>query len=233
MHIFFNSDISDTIIQLNEEESWHCCKVLRLNPGASIILIDGKGGFYEGQLTENNPKKCMVEIISSKQDFGKRSYELHLAIAPTKDIDRFEWFLEKATEIGIDQITPILTQHSERKILKPERLHKIIISAVKQSIKAYVPRLNELCSYKDFIKKQHSETIGIAHCENSLKKTLKEFYVPKTNTIILIGPEGDFSPEEISMAVAKGASEISLGESRLRTETAGIVACHSISFMNL
>jgi len=232
MHLFYTPDLKDNIYSLNETESKHCIRVLRLNIDDQIQLIDGKGGFYTAKIIDPNPKKCSVEIIEKKQEFGKRNHYLHIAIAPTKNIDRFEWFLEKATEIGIDEITPIICEHSERKIIKPERLEKVIISAVKQSIKAYKPILNDLTSYSDFLRQNETKSKFIAHCEDNNKVFLKEAYKIKDNATILIGPEGDFSPHEIEQAIKNNYKEISLGESRLRTETAGVVACHTINLLN-
>lgn len=232
MHLFYTPDIKDKLYYLNETESKHCVRVLRLDVGDEIQLIDGKGGFYNSKIIDANPKKCGIEVIETKHEFGKRNHYLHIAIAPTKNIDRFEWFLEKATEIGIDEITPILCEHSERKVIKPERLEKVIISAVKQSIKAYKPVLNDLMLYSDFIKQSFEGQKLIAHCEENEKILLKNEYQPRSSAIILIGPEGDFSPSEIELARQNNYKEISLGESRLRTETAGIVACHTINLLN-
>ncbi|MDA3953440.1 MAG: 16S rRNA (uracil(1498)-N(3))-methyltransferase [Bacteroidales bacterium] len=232
MHLFYTPDLSSNLYTLNEIESKHCIKVLRLNTNDEIQLIDGKGGFYSAKIIDSNPKKCIVEITDTKKEFGKRNHYLHIAIAPTKNIDRFEWFLEKATEIGIDEITPIICEHSERKSIKPERLEKIIISAVKQSIKAYKPKLNNLTTYNDFINQNTDCKKYIAHCEENKKFQLKNIYNKDENALILIGPEGDFSTEEIVQAKQNAFYEISLGESRLRTETAGMVACHTINLIN-
>jgi 16S rRNA (uracil1498-N3)-methyltransferase len=232
MHLFYTPDISLETYTLNETESKHCIKVLRLNAGDQIELIDGKGNFFEAKIVEPNPKKCVIQVTQTIKEYAKRNHYLHIAIAPTKNIDRFEWFLEKATEIGIDEITPIICDHSERKVLKTERLEKIIISAVKQSIKAYKPKLNELVSFNDFVQKELSGLKYIAHCEDYEKQALKRNYKKGVQAIVLIGPEGDFSPEEIELAKTKGYIETSLGPSRLRTETAGVVACHTINLIN-
>ena len=232
MHLFYTPDISDTIYTLNEQESKHCIKVLRLNTNDTIQLIDGSGGFYTAQIIDPDVKKCKVEIISTKKEFEKRNHYLHIAIAPTKNNDRFEWFLEKATEIGIDEITPIVCEHSERKTIKSERLEKILVSAVKQSIKAYIPRLNELIDYNDFIEQTFDGEKFIAHCNENQKSLLKNNYTAGRDVLILIGPEGDFSNQEIDRAKQHSFNEISLGESRLRTETAGVVACHTINLLN-
>lgn len=232
MHLFYTPDLNENLYHLNEIESKHCIRVLRLNINDSIQLIDGKGGFYTAKIVDPNPKKCQVEITEKKLAFGKKNHYLHIAIAPTKNMDRFEWFLEKATEIGIDEITPLLCEHSERKILKSDRLEKIIISAIKQSIKAYKPKLNELIPFEEFIKSESTAKKFIAHCEENKKTLLQEAYTSGQNAIILIGPEGDFSTAEIELAKENDFLEISLGESRLRTETAGVVACHTINLLN-
>ncbi len=232
MQLFYTPDIKTNIYTLNEIESKHCIRVLRLSINDRIQLIDGKGSFYEAKIIDPNPKKCTVEIIETKKEFGKRNHYLHIAIAPTKNIDRFEWFLEKATEIGIDEITPILCEHSERKMIKPDRLEKIIISAIKQSIKAYKPKLNDLTNYKDFVIQSSDCEKFIAHCEENKKTHLKNTYNKGNNVVILIGPEGDFSEQEIELAKKYNFHETSLGQSRLRTETAGVVACHTINLLN-
>jgi len=232
MQLFYTPDIKTNNYTLNEIESKHCIRVLRLSTNDKIQLIDGKGSFYEAKIIDPNPKKCIVEIIETKKDFGKRNHYLHIAIAPTKNIDRFEWFLEKATEIGIDEITPILCEHSERKIIKPERLEKVIISAVKQSIKAYKPKLNPLTKYSNLINQNFNGVKYIAHCQDTNKQALKLNYETGRNVLMLIGPEGDFSPNEIELAKKYNFHETSLGQSRLRTETAGVVACHTINMLN-
>ncbi|MEA2106189.1 MAG: 16S rRNA (uracil(1498)-N(3))-methyltransferase [Bacteroidota bacterium] len=232
MHLFYTPDLNDTIYTLNEQESKHCIKVLRLSTNDMVQLIDGKGGFFTAKIMEPDPKKCTVEIVETKKDYEKRNHRLHIAIAPTKNNDRLEWFLEKATEIGIDEITPIVCEHSERKVIKPERLEKILVSAMKQSIKAYKPQLNDLIKYTDFIKNPFAGEKFIAHCEDHEKSFLKSRYTVGRDVLILIGPEGDFSREEIDEARQNNFTEISLGNSRLRTETAGVVACHTINLLN-
>ncbi len=232
MHLFYTPDLRNKIYILNEVESKHCIKVLRLNVHDKIQLIDGNGGFHNAKIIDANPKKCSVEIVETTKKFGKRNHYLHIAIAPTKNIDRFEWFLEKATEIGIDEITPIVCDRSERKILKNERLEKIIISAIKQSIKAYKPILNNFTKLSDFAGPDFNGKKFIAHCGESQKPSLKTAYNKGENALILIGPEGDFSQKEIDIAKQNNFKEVSLGESRLRTETAGIVACHTINLLN-
>ncbi len=233
MNIFYTPYLKHKTYILTELESKHCIKVLRLKTNDIVFLIDGIGGFFKAKIIDSNYKRCAVEIIESKFDYKKRNYKLHIAIAPTKNISRFEWFLEKATEIGIDEISPIICRYSERKIIKHERLNKIITSATKQSLKAYHPKLNELTTYKNFINKYNNKNSFIAHCYDSdTKIDIKNVIKAQNNSIILIGPEGDFSLEEVEMAKKKNYTEINLSNSRLRTETAGIVACHAVSFIN-
>jgi 16S rRNA (uracil1498-N3)-methyltransferase len=232
MHLFYTPDLQGLNYTLDETESKHCIRVLRLSVNDNIQLIDGKGGFYIAKIIDPNPKKCKVEIIKSQQEFGKRNHYLHIAIAPTKNMDRLEWFVEKATEIGIDEITLLLCEHSERKVVKTDRLEKIAVAAMKQSLKAYKPIINELTAIKDLLKRNFDGMRFIAHCEDNQKNLLKTAYVKGKNTLILIGPEGDFSIEEIKLAKENQFTEISLGNSRLRTETAGIIACHAINLLN-
>ena len=232
MHLFYTPDVSSKYYVLNEGESKHCIRVLRLTIDDEIYLLDGKGGFYKSKIIDNHPKKCKVEIIDKTSDFGKLNYYLHIAIAPTKSMDRLEWFVEKATEIGVSEITPIICANSERKILKIERLRKILIAAVKQSLTAFVPILNEPISYKDFMLKPSDNEKYIAHCVDNNKQLFKNIYTPNKDALVLIGPEGDFNDEEISLAMSNGYKEISLGTSRLRTETAGIVACNVVNILN-
>ena len=232
MNIFFTPDISGNFYTLDEAESKHCVRVLRHVNGDVLTLIDGKGNWYEAQITDANPKRCSVEVVKTIANVGKRNYRLHVAIAPTKNIDRFEWFLEKATEIGIDEITPLLCEHSERKQLKNERLEKVIVSAMKQSLKAYLPQLNNLTTFESFINTVSADEKYIAHCEEGRKNHLFHQVKPTGSVLVLIGPEGDFSPSEIAEARANGFVEISLGDSRLRTETAGIVATQIVQLVN-
>src|ERR1700761_6126873 len=234
MQLFYTPDIdaASTTYQLNEEESKHCVRVLRLQTGDKIQLIDGKGNFYTAAITDPHPKRTSLQIISVQQDFHKRNHYLHIAIAPTKNIERTEWFLEKATEIGIDEISLIICQRSERKEAKTERLNKVITSAIKQSIKAYHPVLNEVVSFSNFISKPFDGQKFIAHCEPGEKFGLKNEVKPFGKYLILIGPEGDFAPKEIGDAIKNDFKAITLGESRLRTETAGLEACFEVNFLN-
>jgi len=227
MQLFYLENHKDEII-LSAEESKHATKVLRKKEGDILNFTDGKGAFYKAEIIVADSRKCRLKVVSTEQKEKQHNYHLHIAIAPTKNMDRFEWFLEKATEIGIDEITPIICTHSERKKIKTERCNRILLSAMKQSLKFHVPKLNEAMSLSDFIKQDYEGTKYIAHCEDGEKKELKR--VNKTEkTIILIGPEGDFSPKEIELALQNQFKAVSLGTSRLRTETAGIIAAHSIN----
>jgi 16S rRNA (uracil1498-N3)-methyltransferase len=234
MQLFYTPDIdaASTTYQLNEEESKHCARVLRLQTGDKIQLIDGKGNFYTAAITDPHPKRTSIQIISIQKDFHKRNHYLHIAIAPTKNIERLEWFLEKATEIGIDEISLIVCQRSERKEVKIDRLDKIITSAIKQSIKAWHPVLNEPINLNKLATMPFEGQKFIAHCEEGDRFTLKHELKPFGRYLILIGPEGDFTPKEIDDALNSGFKAITLGESRLRTETAALEACFEVNFLN-
>lgn len=236
MILFYTTHIEKNTAYLPEEEARHCVQVLRKKIGDSLYFVDGKGGYYEGQITETGKKRCIIEIEKHLPHFQQRHHRLHIAIAPTKNINRLEWFLEKSTEIGIDTITPILCQRSERKKVRLDRLEKILVSAMKQSVKAYLPQLQPLVRFKEWIKSLNLPSPTqkfIAHCDAAFEKLpLKDNYEVGKDVCILIGPEGDFSPEEIQLVMQHGFSGVSLGQSRLRTETAGIVACHTINLLN-
>jgi 16S rRNA (uracil1498-N3)-methyltransferase len=232
MHVFYNNDISGDISELGEEEARHCARVLRLKPGEFIGITDGKGIFCMARLL-NVDAKHVTATIERRDLLPERSFHIHMAVAPTKNIDRFEWFLEKATECGIEEITPLICEQSERKIVKPERLNKIIVAAMKQSQRAWLPRLNDAVKFKDFLKNYSSDTPSfIAHCEERDKNPLRDAYKPGKDIMVMIGPEGDFSPEEVQLARSKGIQAISLGQNRLRTETAALVACMEVNFLN-
>ncbi|MFC4210008.1 16S rRNA (uracil(1498)-N(3))-methyltransferase [Pedobacter lithocola] len=233
MHIFYTPDITQNTYTLNEEESKHCIRVLRLPVGTLVNLVDGIGGFYTAEITSDNPKKVTLSIQNVEREFHKRNHYLHIAVAPTKNIDRIEWFLEKATELGIDEITPIISDRSERRIVKEDRLNKVVTSAVKQSIKAYHPKLNEAISFNEFLKTPFDGDKLIAHCiDNEEKKYIADIVVPNHKYLVLIGPEGDFTPEEVSLALKKGFKALTLGNNRLRTETAALAACFEINYLN-
>ncbi|RZL48423.1 MAG: 16S rRNA (uracil(1498)-N(3))-methyltransferase [Pedobacter sp.] len=232
MHVFYTPDIHSDHYTLNEEESRHCSKVLRLVIGDEIYLIDGKGGFYKAQIAEVNKKHVQLQIIEKQTEYGKRNHHLHIAIAPTKNIDRLEWFLEKATEIGIDEVTPIICDRSERKIVKEERLEKVITSAVKQSLTAYHPKLNSTISFVDFMKQSNDAQKLIAHCMDGEKHYVNQLVQKHQSYLILIGPEGDFTPAELNIALHNGYKAVTLGNTRLRTETAALAACFEANYIN-
>jgi 16S rRNA (uracil1498-N3)-methyltransferase len=233
MQLFYNPSINKTLTSFvfDKEESKHIIKVLRKKESDILFVTNGLGCLFKTEIALASDNKCTVNIISfEKQESSK--FHLHLAVAPTKMNERYEWFLEKATEIGIHEITPIICEHSERKVIKTDRFQKIIESAMKQSLHYYLPKFNEPISFKDFIKSQKSGQLFIAHCEETNKKTLKNELNPNEDVTILIGPEGDFSFKEIQLALENSFIPVSLGNTRLRTETAAIVACHSVVFKN-
>ena len=235
MQLFYNSEITEQSkeIKFNKEESRHIVKVLRKKEGDILHITNGKDFLFKVEIIFVSDKKCTGKVIDFKKTVNKRDYYLHVAIAPVKNIDRFEWFLEKATEIGIDEITPILCKNSERKILKKERLLKIVTSAMKQSLQHRLPKLNDLTNFEDFITDDFEGQRFIAHCENDTQKnSLKHYVKTKSNYTILIGPEGDFTSEEIEKSKKNGFFPISLGNNRLRTETAGLIIVQNVSFLH-
>ncbi|MCD8740926.1 16S rRNA (uracil(1498)-N(3))-methyltransferase [Mucilaginibacter roseus] len=234
MHLFYTPDIQPSVQQyfLNEEESKHCVRVLRLTVGDEVQLIDGRGGFYVARIKDAHPKRTILDVVSVTENYQQRNHYLHIAVAPTKNIERLEWFLEKSTEIGIDEISMVVCQRSERKEARVDRLNRIITSAVKQSIKAYHPVLNEPVPFSKFISGNLSGQGFIAHCAPGEKVSLKNVLEPGSRTTILIGPEGDFADNEITAALNAGYKPITLGESRLRTETAALEACFEVNFLN-
>ena len=231
--IFYTPDITpdDKTHTLPQEESQHAVKVLRMTSGDRISLVDGQGNAYDATITNPHQKRCEVEILSVESNVGAHPYRLHIAIAPTKLNERMEWFLEKCTEIGIDEITPILTAHSERKERKNERMEKIIVAAMKQSQKAFKPVLNEMTPVKKLIEQATEQQKFICHCHPGDKTPLKDC-TKGGSVLVLIGPEGDFSEDEVALAEGNGFKPCSLGASRLRTETAGIAACHTVELIN-
>ena len=234
MQLFYNSEISLETKQITFDkiESKHIVRVLRKKENDILKITNGKGYLFEVKINFANDKKCLADIIAVKEKKNPRNYYLHIAIAPTKNNDRIEWFLEKATKIGIDEITPIICANSERRSVKLERFKKIIQSAMKQSLKFTLPKLNEPRKFSDFINQNLDGKICIAHCEKKEKKKLKSVIDASEKVTILIGPEGDFSSDEIKKALMKKFIPITLGESRLRTETAALVAVNSVSFIN-
>lgn len=233
MQLFYTPDITDSpLYYLSEEESKHAIRVLRLQTADRVQLIDGRGGLYEAEIADPHPKKVALKLLSRQTEYGKRGHYLHIAVAPTKNIERLEWFLEKATEIGIDEISLIICQRSERKEAKTDRLNKIITAAIKQSLKAYHPILNEAVPFAKFIAQSKAAQKMIAHCEPGEKSDLRKLVKPNGDYLVLIGPEGDFTPKEIADALQNGFEPITLGNSRLRTETAALEAVFEINFLN-
>lgn len=233
MQLFYNPLLDQSVSQFvfPEDESKHIVKVLRKKENDVLYITDGKGHLFEAEIIDANPKKCKAQV-RSKSKKHRRMHWFHLVIAPPKSNDRFEWFLEKATEIGVDEITPIITKRSERKTVKHERCEKIILSAMKQSLRTYLPKLNEAIAFEDYVEKEHEGLLFIAHCEDYDKMDLKRRVAPDHDITILIGPEGDFTWEEIKSAEGKGFLSVSLSRGRLRTETAAIVACTVVNMIN-
>ncbi|WP_268846474.1 16S rRNA (uracil(1498)-N(3))-methyltransferase [Flavobacterium aestivum] len=233
MQLFYNPTITESTesFSFDKEESKHIIKVLRKKDSDILFVTNGLGLLFKTEITLASDNKCTVQVLSiEKTELPK--YKLHLVVAPTKMNDRYEWFLEKATEIGIHEITPIICDRSERKVINAERYDKIILSAMKQCNQLHLPILNPAVSFKEFIKNKNEGMQLIAHCEETDKKTLKSVLKPNENYTILIGPEGDFSEKEIALALENNYIPVSLGNTRLRTETAAVVACHSVVFVN-
>ncbi len=234
MNVFYCEQVISGEAVLTPEESYHCVRVLRLGKGDMVQVIDGRGGMFEAVITVPDAKRCQLGILRSVTVPPSRNFNLHVAIAPTKSMDRFEWFVEKAVEIGIDTITPLLCQRSERRILKIDRLQKLIISTMKQAMVAYRPVLNELTDYRKFTDSIPGIVTNrfIAHCEGPDRKRIQDVYRTGNDVVVLIGPEGDFSPEEVRFALDNGFVSITLGMNRLRTETAGVTICNAINLLN-
>lgn len=243
MELFYSRDIEDGICRLDQDESGHCVKVLRHRSGDEISVIDGCGTLYRCRITSDSPKGVEAMVLSSEENWGAHPYRLHMAVCPTKNNDRYEWFAEKACEIGLDEVTPVIGEHSERRVFKKARIEKILVSATKQSLKASVPVVNEPISVKEFIMEQgksvrtgnEDQLLLIAYCfedENlprtSIKKVLEGWN--GSEIVVLIGPEGDFSRSEAELALANGFIPVHLGASRLRTETAALTAVAAAYF---
>jgi 16S rRNA (uracil1498-N3)-methyltransferase len=231
MHLFYANDIVSDYYNLTGEEARHCLKVLRLKKNDTVNLTDGKGNLYTALVDDINQKECSLKI-NGRSTEEKFVPVIHIAVSPTKSIERFEWFLEKATEIGVGIITPLICERTERMVLKQERLRKIMISAMKQSFRAWLPELREAIRFDKLIALAEEQSKLIAVCEGSNRKMMKEANSKGSNVIILIGPEGDFTKNEIENAIDADFSPVSLGNSRLRTETAAIVACQTLNFLN-
>ena len=236
MQLFYAPYLTPPLHQLSEEESKHCVRVLRLGEGDTLHITDGRGNLFLCTFTDANPKACRVQVVSVEEKFERLPYQLTLAVAPTKNSDRYEWFLEKATEVGVHAFIPMESAHSERRVFKAERGEKIITAAMKQSLKAYRPRLEPLTSFQQVVTTPFEGRKFIAHCAPARSEQGKA-YLPATlraqeHALVLIGPEGDFSPEEIDLALQHGFEEITLGEQRLRTETAALTAVVMTSVVN-
>ena len=236
MQLFYAPEITPPVHTLTEEESKHCVRVLRLGTGDCLTLTDGRGTLYHARITDPHPKRCTVEVIRTEEAFEPLPYHLTMAVAPTKNNERYEWFLEKATEIGVSTIVPLETDHSERRVFKAERSEKVITAAMKQSLKAYRPELAPLTAFHALVAEPFAGRKLIAHCDEPLTEAGKHYLAstlrPGEDVLVLIGPEGDFSREEVAAAVAAGFEEITLGTQRLRTETAAVVAVTMVSVVN-
>jgi 16S rRNA (uracil1498-N3)-methyltransferase len=232
LNLFYQPGIPNGIHYLDPEESRHCAKVLRKKPGDTIQVTDGKGSRYMVILTEAKPDRCTFRIESSEQE-ARRSFYIHLAMAPTKNPDRTEWFVEKAIEIGADEISFLLCDNSERAALKTDRLEKLAISAMKQSLQCTLTKINHMVLLKDFVTTTQASSKYIAYVDQTNPHHLSKQASPNANYVVLIGPEGDFSKKELELAMAHDYKKVSLGPNRLRTETAGLVACHILNLINL
>lgn len=232
MNLFYQPDIPNGIRNLDPEESRHCSKVLRKKPGDAIQITDGKGTLYQATLTESKPGAvCSFKIDSTEQEV-KRPFYIHMALAPTKNPDRTEWFVEKAIEIGVDEISFILCDNSERAALKTDRLEKLAVSAMKQSLRYTLAKINHMVLLKDFVKSASTASKFIAYVDHTNPDHLQRQATPKSEYVVLIGPEGDFSKKELELTLENGYKKVSLGPNRLRTETAGLAACHILNLIN-
>jgi 16S rRNA (uracil1498-N3)-methyltransferase len=233
MQLFFTTEsVENDIITLDKEESYHLAKVLRIRENEKVYLTNGKGSLCTCVVLEANDKRSSLQIIDTHKDFGKRDYKIHLAIAPLKNMDRMEFLIEKAIELGVDEISPILTEHTERKVVKTERLEKIILSAMKQSLTCFAPKLNEMRKITALLETMNEKKCYMCCCGEGEKIYIKDDYQKGEDAIIFIGPEGDFSEKEVLMAQNSNCKLITLGDKRLRTETAALYAISNIHFLN-
>ena len=234
MQLFYAPEITLPRYTLSEEESKHCVRVLRMRPEDELHITDGRGNMYRCKVVDDNVKRCVVEVVETMANYEPLSYGLTMAVAPTKNIDRYEWFLEKATEVGITEIYPIECDHSERRQIKAEREEKVITAAVKQSLKAYHPTLHPMTRFSEVVTMPFDGNKFIAHCNDSIgeREYLGSLIEKGVKNLILIGPEGDFSEEEITFALENGFKAITLGKERLRTETAALIATVITSTIN-
>ncbi len=233
MHLFYAPDAAFGLITLNEDESLHCSRVLRLQSGDKVLITNGKGYFFDAIIEIPHPKRTTVFCGVGRWEGEKTFYKVHIALAPTKNLERTEWFVEKATEIGIDKITIFFSSHSERRVIKPERLQRTALAAMKQSFRAKLPEFDIAGDFRSIIASATEKQRFIAWINEGVKLELANAIVPNNDVMVLIGPEGDFSIEEVAQAKDHGFVPVSLGPSRLRTETAAFVACHTAHLINL
>ena len=231
MNVFI-ADINGSTASLTAEESWHCSRVLRNKAGDEVSLIDGKGSFYKARLQLVSDKRCLAEILSGPIEQVSRPYTLHLAVSPTKNMDRMEWMTEKAVEIGVDELSFIQCKHSERTVIKTDRIRKIVESAVKQSLQATIPRVNDLLPFDQFMMNRTESQRLLAHCGEGTRTAIKQVSFANTFTLVMIGPEGDFSTQEVEQASRMGFNMLDLGHNRLRTETAGLFVCQAAALLS-
>ena len=231
MNLFYQPRIPEGIFYLDTDESRHCVKVLRKKTGDHIRITDGKGFFYEAVILKTDDRQCSFEV-EQKTEAPARRHAIHMAISPTKNPDRIEWFVEKAVEFGVEKISLMECEHTERTYLKTERLEKVAVSAMKQSLKASLPVIGDISTFSTIVDSSQESGKFIAYVDETNPHHLKDVAIPERSYLILIGPEGDFTPEELGHALRHGFQKVSLGKSRLRTETAGLAACHILNLIN-
>ncbi len=234
MQLFYTNNVSEGTALFSREESGHCIRVLRMRSGDTIHFTDGEGSIYEGIITEDDPHNMKVSVTGVTKNAGKRQYRLHVAISPLKNDDRLEWFIEKAVELGIDEITPLICARTEKKRIRKERLEGLILSAMKQSVKSFLPKLNDAVTFTEFVSWGSTGRKLIACCDQQFERQAITSATRRgEDVVIMIGPEGDFTEEEIRFAADAGFLPVHLGTSRLRTETAGVAACCSVYLANI
>jgi 16S rRNA (uracil1498-N3)-methyltransferase len=231
VNLFYQPQIAEGVLTLDPEEARHCVRVLRKKAGDVISLTDGNGNFFQARLTQVDARACAFEIIET-QTIPLKNYRIHIGISPTKNADRIEWFVEKCVEFGVDEITLLDCDHTERSFIKTDRLSKVAVSAMKQSLKATLPKINGLTPFKTFVQEQTETEKFIAFVDFSNPEHLKDLAKPQQSYLLLIGPEGDFSSQELALALKQNFTKVSLGSSRLRTETAGMAGCHILNLVN-
>ena len=234
MQLFYHPDLTSEVESCTFDaiESQHIVRVLRKKEGDILWITNGKGFLFQSEITSAHDKRCKIKVVSVKSEPSRRNYYLQLVIAPTKNMDRLEWFAEKATEIGVDEIVPIICEHSERKVLKTDRLEKVVIAAMKQSAQCVLPLVRDAVSFTEWVNRDFDGQRFIAHCEETERHAFKSLLQPHQKVQIFIGPEGDFSTKEIALALQKGIKPVTFGTNRLRTETAGVVAVHTVALVN-